>query len=166
MPLRSTRGRTGAVPDERASVVAEHGFALIELLAVILVIGILASIAISSYLNQAQKGQDTAAKSQAKSLQTSVEDCAAEGEDYRRCDTAPELGALINGIAFSEPTATPASEKVAVESAGARTYTITATSKSGHRFSVERTAGGTFARTCVVKGKAGCRDDGGPTGVW
>lgn len=150
-------------PDRLA---AEHGFSLIELLVVILVIGILSSIALASYLNQAQKANDTSAKSQARSLQNRVEDCAVEGEDYRRCDTAAELGELIRDIDFSEPTATPASEKVAVETAGARTYTITATSKSGHRFSVELTAGGSFVRTCVVKGKAGCRDDGGPTGVW
>ena len=145
---------------------AEHGFSLIELLVVVLVMGILASIAIASYLNQSQKGQDSAAKSQAKSLQNRVEDCAAERDSYSRCDTAAELGDLITGIDFSEPTPTPPSGKVAVEAAGDRSYTITATAKSGHRFSVERTSGGSFMRTCVIKGRAGCRDDGGATGVW
>ncbi len=72
----------------------------------------------------------------------------------------------ITGIDFADPTPTPPTEKVSVEASGDRTYTITGTSKSGHRFSVERTAGGSFVRTCVVKGKAGCRDDGGATGVW
>lgn len=94
-----------------------------------------------------------------------VEDCAAEGGVYSSCDTGGELGNLITGIDFSEPTATPASEKVAVESAGNRDYKITATSRSGHRFSVERASSGDFIRTCVVKGRAGCRDDGA-TGVW
>ena len=166
MPLRPIPTGTQPVVVAGSGLMDERGFALVELLVVILVIGFLASAALASYLGQVQKGQDTAAKSQTKSLQNRVEDCALEGEDYGRCDTAAELGSLIRDIEFSEPTPTPASEKVTVESAGARTYTITATSKSGHRFSVERTAGGTFLRTCVVKGKAGCRDDGGATGVW
>ena len=166
MASRAQYKKLTAARAARGTFAGERGFALIELLVVILVIGILSSIAIASYLNQAQKGDDTAAKSQVKSLQNRVEDCAAERDTYSACDTAAELGGLITGIDFSEPTATPASEKVAVEAVGERDYTITATSKSGHRFSVERTAGGSFVRTCVVKGKAGCRDDGGPTGVW
>lgn len=144
----------------------EDGFSLIELLVVVLVIGILASIALASYLNQAQKGNDSAAKSQVKSLQNRVEDCAADRDSYSACDTAAELGGLITGIDFSEPTPTPASEKVAVEAAGDRDYKITATSKSGHRFTVQRTSSGDFVRTCVVKGRAGCRDNGSATGVW
>ncbi len=166
--MQSQPTSQGAPADAAAGARAhdERGFALIELLMAILVIGILASVAIASYLNQTQKAQDTAAKSQARSLQDRVEDCATEGEDYSRCDTAAELGGLVNGIDFSEPTAEPPSEKVAVEAAATRTYTITATSKSGHRFSVERTAGGTFVRSCAGKGKAGCRDDGGARGVW
>ena len=166
MPSQQTPHRAPAARPWYARLADERGFSLIELLVAILVIGILASIAIASYLNQAQKGQDSAAKSQAKSLQTRVEDCATEHESYSRCDTAAELGDMIKGINFSEPTPTPLSEQVAVEAAGARTYTITATSKSGHRFSVQRTSGGSFVRTCVVKGKAGCRDDGGATGAW
>lgn len=150
----------------RTRLASERGFSLIELLVVILVIGILASVALVSYLSQANKAQDTAAKSQVKSLQNRVEDCAAEKDRYDRCDTGAELGNTITGINFSEPTATPPKEKVSVESAEEYSYKITGTSMSGSRFSVARGSDGSFARTCTPKGKAGCRDEGGPTGVW
>lgn len=162
LPCR--RGRRTVT--DSVGLTSERGFTLIELLVVVVLIGILSSIALGSYLSQANKGQDAAAKSQIKSLQNRVEDCAAERNAYDRCDTGAELGDTITGINFSEPTAAPPMDKVAVEAAGDRSYKITGTSKSANRFSVERTADGSFVRTCAPKGKAGCRDDGGATGVW
>ena len=52
-------------PDVRS----EAGFSMIELMVVILLIGILAAIAIPSFLNQKAKANDAAAKSQARILQ-------------------------------------------------------------------------------------------------
>lgn len=51
----------------------ESGFTLIEILVVILVIGILASIAIPVFLNQRQKANDSAAVSEATNVSKAVE---------------------------------------------------------------------------------------------
>jgi type IV pilus assembly protein PilA len=130
----------------------EGGFTLIELLVVILIIGILAAIAIPSFLNQKGKANDASAKELARTAQTTAETYATEHNgEYTNLSVA-ELKKL-------EPTIQTASGNgnayiSGVSNVSATGYTVTATSTNGDTFSITNSAG-TVSRTCTGTG-GGC----------
>jgi type IV pilus assembly protein PilA len=74
----------------RRRVQDEKGFTLIELLVVILIIGILAAVAIPTFLNQRGKAYDSNAQSMVKAAQID-EETYATSHDGVYADTAAEL---------------------------------------------------------------------------
>ena len=85
----------------------EKGFTLIELLVVILIIGILAAIAIPTFLNQKSKANDASAESLARNAATAMETYATDNNgSYANSSAAqlaqitPALNTTNNGQAF------------------------------------------------------------------
>jgi type IV pilus assembly protein PilA len=142
----------------RGRVSEEHGFTLIELLVVILIIGILAAIAVPTFLVHRDKAEDADAKSLARNLATQVESCYAVEHDFTKCDTAAKL----NPVGLDMGT-NPGQAYVSTATVGG--YTITSVSKGNsggtHLFVWTRASlNQAAARTCTPTGAGGCAASG------
>lgn len=123
----------------------EDGFALTELLVVVLIIAVLAAIALPAFLTEKSKGQDASAKSDARALVGQVEACEVTTTRYADCES---------GDSALDDAGLPVSVSVEAVSGG---YDVTSVSRSGNVFFIER-RNGNVARSCSDAGssRGGC----------
>ena len=133
----------------------EGGFTLIELLVVILIIGILAAIAIPSFISQKSKANDAAAKTQVGTAQTAFETVSTENDgSYAEIEKKPASVAGLEGIEPSLKDHTTA--KLTVAKGEAEGYEITSEAIGSKNTFTLVNAKGTVTRTCKTAGKGGC----------
>jgi type IV pilus assembly protein PilA len=124
-----------------------RGFTLVELMVVVLMLGILAMIALPTFIGQRAKGQDSKAEAMVRTAHTALRTHEMDHDTFNA--TRADLEEI-------EPAIGEASAEFLV-SGTATTFTITERSDSGTEFTLTRDLFGQTTRTCNVASRGLCR---------
>ena len=126
----------------------EKGFTLVELLVVVFIIGLLAAIAISSFLSQRSKAQDAEAKQVIRTASHALQVFHMDHDTY---------DADVADLVQIEPSLRSARHLII--NGTINTYDVAVDSASGQNtYTLARDADGKVLRGCTVPGNGGCRD--------
>jgi type IV pilus assembly protein PilA len=140
----------------------ESGFTLIELLVVVLIIGILAAIAVPSFLSQTGKATDAQAKEVASAARTAMEAYGTDHGGVYEHVSPTELSKESPGLRIASST----TEAYLSAATGEKnSYSITATATNGDQWTITKSETGTVSRSCYSPTtKKGC--NGGERSSW
>jgi type IV pilus assembly protein PilA len=140
----------------------DSGFTLIELFVVVLIIGVLAAIAIPSFLSDKSQATDSQAKELARTAQTTAETVATDKNGGYENVTLAELNRLDPTIPIK---ASGNDAYLSAAKGDASEYSVTATSTNGDELTISKNANGEVSRQCASPvEKTGC--SGGGSSGW
>jgi type IV pilus assembly protein PilA len=137
----------------------ERGFALIELLVVILIIGILSAVALAAFLSQRTKAQDADAKSDVRAAAQAM-------ETYSINNDGSYVAATPAALRNIEPTLINANNLAVLGTPTTSTFQVRVNSDSGTTYTIARGAGGTITRTCSNPGSGSCKSADSNGNMW